>query len=101
MKDNESIKVGDKLMCISNTGLSSIGDMTTIWGLTATSINTSGSTTGWGLRKDFRWSNFNHYPCDSVSDDIIKFNDKVKSIADGNKKLLSELAVRLQGRNVI
>ncbi|EHQ63652.1 hypothetical protein PDENDC454_04274 [Paenibacillus dendritiformis C454] len=55
MRDTKKLKEGDILRCISNEGLSSIGDLTVIRGLTANSINTNGSPTGWISREYFRW----------------------------------------------
>lgn len=58
MRDTKRLKVGDILRCISNEGLSSIGNLTVIRGLTVNSINTSGSPTGWISREYFRWHSY-------------------------------------------
>lgn len=55
MRDNENLKEGDILICISNEGLITIGQERVIHGLTEKSINLNGSKTGWQPRKTFRW----------------------------------------------
>lgn len=55
MKDNNNLKVGDALRCIYNDGLRSVGSVIEIKGLTKSSINISGSKTGWVSRGKFRW----------------------------------------------
>lgn len=61
MNGNEDIKVGDQLLCISNEGLSSVGTLRTITGITENSINFNGNCqTSWTRRKDFRWECYKH-----------------------------------------
>jgi hypothetical protein len=70
MNGTESIEVGDKLQCISNEGLSSVGSIRTITGLTETSINFNGDCqTSWQSRKTFRWGHYQLFPKGDVQDD--------------------------------
>lgn len=70
MTGDESIKVGDELRCVANEGLSTIGSMTTIKGLTATSINFSGAKTSWIKRSEVRWSSYSHVPKECTKEEI-------------------------------
>lgn len=98
MIDNDTVKAGDTLMCISNSGLCSMGDTEIIMGLTEKSINMSGSTTGWTSRNNFRWHNFKHYPCDVIPEEVIKFAEITEKIVSNNKVLLSKQAKLLNSR---
>lgn len=90
MVDNENIKAGDRLMCISNEGLWSVGNMRLIYGLTEKSINMSGSTTGWQSRETFRWSNYIHYPCEEIPIEVLDFADKTRLVMENNNKLFNK-----------
>lgn len=96
MEDNSTIKAGDQLMCISNEGYWSLGDMRTIMGLTEKSINMSGSTTDWGSRSGFRWSNYKHFPCDVVPQEVIDFAIVTEKVLANNKVIMTKVAKRLK-----
>lgn len=66
MTGKEDMKVGDRLQCISNEGLMSVGGFQTIKGLTENSINTNGSPTAWQSREGFRWHCYRHVPTDQA-----------------------------------
>lgn len=55
MKDQDTLKVGDTLICTEPDGLRSPGDQITIIGLTEKSINVNGCKTCWQSRESFRW----------------------------------------------
>jgi hypothetical protein len=62
MTGNENIKIGDKLKCVANEGLSTIGSIKTIKGLTETSIDFCGAKTSWINRSEVRWGHYKHIP---------------------------------------
>lgn len=95
MKDNEEIKAGDVLICISNEGLSSIGDRRVIMGLTEKSINMFGSTTSWVSRTDFRWNNYIHEPCTEIPKEVIDFIEVCEKVWDNNIIIRKSIAKRL------
>lgn len=99
MEDNQDIKAGDMLMCISNEGLSSMGDKRMIYGLTEKSINMCGSTTGWTSRKDFRWRCYVHYPCNEVPQEVIDFAKKTEEVKANNQIALEKQRQFLANRN--
>ena len=95
MKDNESVKAGDIIICISNEGLWSMGDRRTIIGLTEKSINMSGSTTGWSSRDSFRWGNYAHQPCDVIPDEVLQFREVCEKVWSNNILIRKQVAKRL------
>ncbi|WP_348707041.1 hypothetical protein [Tenacibaculum sp. 190524A02b] len=91
MTGEEKLKAGDQLQCTSNTGLLSIGDITTIWGINETSINTSGGYTSWSSKNNFRWECFRFYKRpEEVPNEILEFNKNVELIKQNNKLLLDK-----------
>lgn len=99
MKDNESVKAGDILVCISNEGYWSLGDKRMIYGLTEKSINMCGSTTGWYQRSGFRWGNYEHRPCEVVPEEVIRFAEQTEKIRENNKIILEKRKEFLDNRN--
>lgn len=98
MTGKENIEIGDQLMCISNTGISSLGDKILVWGITEKSINTSGSDTGWSDREDFRWSNFVLQKSKEIPKKVIEFQNTFYDVLQSNKIVLERQKGFLKNR---
>lgn len=88
MNGKENINPGDILMCISNSGLCSIGDTIMIYGITESGINYNGSETGWTNRDNFRWHNFKFLRSEPQNEQVLKFKEKQMRVSASNKKVL-------------
>lgn len=89
MNGNENIKIGDKLICISNTGLSVFGSIKTIWGLSEKSINFQKCDTSWQSRNDVRWECFKHESCEPT-EEILEYQKVFKEVEENNKIILQK-----------
>lgn len=99
MTGNENIKAGDILVCISNEGLSSVGNKVTVFGITEKSVNTNGSHTGWTNRDNFRWHCYRHVPCNVPDERVLKFLERQKEVRENNKIILEQRRKELEKEN--
>ena len=60
MTGKEDIKIGDKLKCMSNEGLMTMGKFYTVYGINKDDINVVNCNTSWVPRNSFRWENYQH-----------------------------------------